>query len=540
MKISYLIILMLLIANLSIAQTKLPYPINTEFIEYSPALLPDSSIMLISLRESNPTCLRFVNRDGQWILESNDLTSKINALNHSRADRFYFRFSSDFQRLIVAIEGRVYESKFSDSNWSLFVELFKDQQIDVSNAPSYSSDSKKLYLSKNNLEYAFYAYDLIGNEWSNVEKVDFSKDQIAAHVMIGIGNASIIFSGWYDNPNEKNAKAYFYVKKLNESQWSSPSIIEELDGNSRYSLTLDGGTMIGTDAYSTKGRDEGNVFLIETPDMLKTEIANSRNLNPSKNIASITTTRIDNQEPKRESIGSPTYHALLIGISDYKNNNQDLKDLDNPVNDAQKLKDVLVENYTFAPSNVRVLENPNRAEFINELENLSKKVQEKDNLLIFYAGHGIFDKNLNVGYWLPADATTTSKANWISNSTIRDYLAGVDSKHTLLISDACFSGSIFKTREVTNTLDNFGFARMYKHNSRKAITSGTLNTVPDESVFLQYLIKRLSENKNQYLPSGWLFHDIEAAVINNTSNIPQYGTIQNSGDEGGDFIFIRK
>jgi len=46
-------------------------------------------------------------------------------------------------------------------------------------------------------------------------------------------------------------------------------------------------------------------------------------------------------------------------------------------------------------------------------------------------------------------------------------------------------------------LDNFGFARMYKLKSRKAITSGTLNTVPDESVFLHYLIKQLSENENQ-------------------------------------------
>jgi hypothetical protein len=30
------------------------------------------------------------------------------------------------------------------------------------------------------------------------------------------------------------------------------------------------------------------------------------------------------------------------------------------------------------------------------------------------------------------------------------------------------------------------------------------------------------------------------AVMNNSENVPQFGTIQNVGDEGGDFIFIKR
>ena len=37
-----------------------------------------------------------------------------------------------------------------------------------------------------------------------------------------------------------------------------------------------------------------------------------------------------------------------------------------------------------------------------------------------------------------------------------------------------------------------------------------------------------------------LFQKIEIPVTNNSPNIPQFGDIQNVGDEGGDFIFIRK
>jgi len=63
---------------------------------------------------------------------------------------------------------------------------------------------------------------------------------------------------------------------------------------------------------------------------------------------------------------------------------------------------------------------------------------------------------------------------------------------------------------------------------------------PDKSVFLDYLIRRLDENMDTYLASEQLFSSLRIAVMNNSPNIPQYGTIQNVGDEGGDFIFIRR
>jgi len=63
---------------------------------------------------------------------------------------------------------------------------------------------------------------------------------------------------------------------------------------------------------------------------------------------------------------------------------------------------------------------------------------------------------------------------------------------------------------------------------------------PDQSVFLQYLTKRLVDNEEQFLPSEQLFFSFKTAVMNNSVNVPQFGEIQNAGDEGGDFIFIRR
>lgn len=238
-------------------------------------------------------------------------------------------------------------------------------------------------------------------------------------------------------------------------------------------------------------------------------------------------------------IGFGKYYALLIGVSDYNDasNIQDLEGL--PTKDAKDLKDVLVGQYNFKDEHVVLLNNsPTENQILREFVKLKKKVTNKDNVLIFYAGHGIYDEATETGSWLPSDADPEYGLNLISNSTIKDYIKGINSKHTLLISDACFSGSIFKTRSYKAAPKSI--TRKFELPSRKAITSGTLKTVPNKSVFLKYLIDRLRNNSDPYLTARKIFDKIEEPVMNNSKNVPQYGTIQEVGDEGGDFIFIRK
>jgi hypothetical protein len=72
------------------------------------------------------------------------------------------------------------------------------------------------------------------------------------------------------------------------------------------------------------------------------------------------------------------------------------------------------------------------------------------------------------------------------------------------------------------------------------MTSGSLTTVPDKSVFMRYLLKTLNENENIYLASEELFDVVRMAMRNNAGTKPLYGEIQNAGDEGGDFVFIKR
>ena len=231
------------------------------------------------------------------------------------------------------------------------------------------------------------------------------------------------------------------------------------------------------------------------------------------------------------------YHGLIIGIDQYED--EDIPDLDNPVADAEKVYQALVTHYAFEEESTRLLRNATRGDLIEALDQLAGEVSPNDNLLIFYAGHGWWDEQANIGYWLPADADYNVKTNWFRNSALVDYLKEIDSKHTLLITDACFGGSIFKTRAVFPGRSK-AFEKLYDLPSRKAMTSGTLTEVPDRSSFTRYLVERLNENDETYISSEQLFSSFRISVINNSDAIPQFGVIGNVGDQGGDFIFLKK
>ena len=86
--------------------------------------------------------------------------------------------------------------------------------------------------------------------------------------------------------------------------------------------------------------------------------------------------------------------------------------LETPVADAKAISQILSSKYGFK---VTTLLNANRYDILSELNKMREKVTEKDNLLIYYAGHGELDKVNQRGNWLPVDAEPDSTANWIPN-----------------------------------------------------------------------------------------------------------------------------
>lgn len=237
-------------------------------------------------------------------------------------------------------------------------------------------------------------------------------------------------------------------------------------------------------------------------------------------------------------------YALIIGIDNYKGN---WTPLNNAVRDAQALEILLKKKYKVDQFKTLYDEEATRGNIINSMLWLVENVKENDNVFIFYSGHGEYNKALKKGYWVPVDAQTASMSMYISNSDILTFLNGMKSKHTLLISDACFSGDIFRGNTVAVNFEESEkyYKEVYNLKSRQAITSGGIEPVMDggrdgHSVFAYYLLKALNNNDKRLLDASQLFSKIKVPVVNNSSQTPKFQPIKNTGDEGGQFIFFRR
>lgn len=288
-------------------------------------------------------------------------------------------------------------------------------------------------------------------------------------------------------------------------------------------------------SFDTFGYFEKSINLITGDNTITIQAINVMGMSTSETI--VVSHETEYAKPVSSLSNTGTYYALIIGNNTYQD--PDIIPLDFPISDASQLYDVLTNQYNFDKNNVVFIKNASFEQMIEAFDKLSNTISANDNLLIFYAGHGYWDETKRLGYWLPVDARKSNTAFWIPNSRISDYMGSIKSKHTLLIADACFSGSIFKTRSAFADAQP-AINKLYDLPSKKAMTSGNLKEVPDRSVFLQFLVKRLVDNTEKYLSADALFASFRQAVLNNSPTEPQYGTIQNAGDEGGEFIFIRR
>ena len=235
------------------------------------------------------------------------------------------------------------------------------------------------------------------------------------------------------------------------------------------------------------------------------------------------------------------YHALVIGNNDYG----DLPKLKTAVNDAKSVAALLESDYAF---NVQLLLNATRNEIIRALAKLRGDLGPNDNLLIYYAGHGVLDEYANQGYWLPVDAEKDSPGNWISNGDITDATRAMRAKHVLVVADSCYSGTLVRAAAVTieNSQERDAWLkRMINKRSRTALVSGGLEPVIDSggggkhSVFAKAFLDALTENRD-VLDGQAMFAAVKRPVALESDQTPQYSDIRRSGHDGGDFLLVRR
>ncbi|MEO0043087.1 MAG: hypothetical protein RL329_2535 [Bacteroidota bacterium] len=237
-------------------------------------------------------------------------------------------------------------------------------------------------------------------------------------------------------------------------------------------------------------------------------------------------------------------HLFVISINDYKF----CPPLFNAVKDAEDVIRVLTNLYDFDAQNVVKLSNAQATEsnIVAQLKAYVSKLSVKDNLLVYYSGHGTYDAIIEEGYWVPVDvdfrATTgdIDPSRCLANGMILKYLNAIKSLHTIVIADACFSGSL-----ATQRLVSTGASRLETIPSRCILTAGrnepVLDGKPgDNSPFASALIRYLEKNTEEGVSFTDLGSFVQKAVANNSKQIPICARLQNAGDQNGEFVFHRK
>ncbi|MCB1780536.1 MAG: caspase family protein, partial [Candidatus Competibacteraceae bacterium] len=291
-------------------------------------------------------------------------------------------------------------------------------------------------------------------------------------------------------------------------------------------------------AVDKKGRT-GSLRVVFVPESLEaTVLAGESRVAPPK----IDTTAI------RQQIDFGDYYALVIGNENY----QHLQKLDTPISDANAIAKLLRERYGFSAN---VLTDANRQQILTELNELRRKLTEKDNLLIYYAGHGTLETVNQRGYWQPVDAEQDNTANWISTLDITDILNVMSAKGILVVADSCYSGAMTRSSVpnlqvgISDEKHFHWLKQIASKRSRTVLTSGGLGPVLDaggggHSVFSKALLNALESN-SEIIEGQKLYRNVAERVSFDASKvrfeqIPQYAAIKNAGHEAGDFLFIPK
>lgn len=240
------------------------------------------------------------------------------------------------------------------------------------------------------------------------------------------------------------------------------------------------------------------------------------------------------------------FYALLIGVKDYEL----LDDLESPVNDVERIAAILSERYGFS---VIRLADPDQLTVMRAINTLNETLEEDDNLLIYFSGHGsrLGSGPRQVGYWLPTNAEPAPNDTlWVPNDFVSRHLGRIHARRVLVVADSCFSGLLgddpgYVMVGEGNYSDEY-IAWKRPKRSRLVISSGDDSPVLDDagqmhSVFARALLETLDGNE-QVLTAPELFLRVRNKVRGGAAaargHEPELKALKDAGHEVGDFFFV--
>ena len=239
-----------------------------------------------------------------------------------------------------------------------------------------------------------------------------------------------------------------------------------------------------------------------------------------------------------------SYHALVVGISDYKK----WPDLPYAVTDAKEVAHRL-KGLGFE---VKLVLDPDSRELKTAINEMTYRMGREKNraVLFYYAGHGETETmadGTKMGYIVPRDCPTLIHnpmgfaSHAVSMRDIESASLRMRAKHVLMLFDSCFSGALFAlVRAVPDDITEKSALPV-----RQYITAGREDEqVPDKSMFKRCFLIGLKGGADMtgdgYITGSEMGMYLADNVVNYTRRRqhPQYGKINNPDLDQGDFIFV--
>ncbi|WP_407557282.1 caspase family protein, partial [Winogradskyella sp. 4-2091] len=230
---------------------------------------------------------------------------------------------------------------------------------------------------------------------------------------------------------------------------------------------------------------------------------------------------------------------LTIAIDNYSDSK--FNNLNNAKLDTDNIQNILLDNYGFDLIEDSISDEcATRERIINTLASLSNSLLPNDNIIIYFAGHGIINKKSRLGYWVPYDAKYSSIATCINNSTVIDSIKAIDCKHLLLISDSCFSGSFITSHRSVEF--PMSFKKLNEKSSRWILTSGRVESVSDGeplkgSPFAISFYEYLNNNREPFFSLLDIANYITKETSSRTNQQPVCSPLSFYNHEGGQLVF---
>lgn len=333
---------------------------------------------------------------------------------------------------------------------------------------------------------------------------------------------------------------------LNLSINGEPTELND-SGVFRYLHNKSAGATLNIVAVSSDGERNQADFSLEIPTLAESTATLASTVQDSTTRTPTARVNRDRKPKQIPGVDFGNYYALIIG----NNNYPQLTNLRSAENDAVVIESLLRNKYGFK---TELLLNATRSDLLASLDSLRRSLTRKDNLIIYYAGHGELDRSSQRGYWLPVDASPSDSSNWVSNKSITDSIDAMKAKHVMVIADSCYSGTLTRTavprrqQELSVKLTTRWYKVVSNSRVRVVLSSGGVRPVYDSlgtskhSLFAKAFIDELSNN--QGILEGYdLYTNVQSKVSAEASTYsveqdPLYAPIKHAGHEAGEFFFL--